>query len=177
MATGYEPNIEGALAVLVDIMMANAFTMTRQPYEPNYRGLVDAIIDLKEGFPIFAPTRIGFDATTFENISDGDALYMRTTDGKVGKASAANGALENALVVGFADSAANLGDVVKVLVCGLKTMPGAIDPGDIYFLSASTPGAITTTAPSSVGQAVTRVGEGATATDFSIQLEPPVLLS
>ena len=71
MATGYEPNIVGAIAVLVDLMRANGFTMTREPYEPNYRGLVDAIIDLKEGFPTFAPSRVGFDATTFEAVSDG----------------------------------------------------------------------------------------------------------
>lgn len=177
MATGYEPNIEGAITVLIDIMVANEFTMTRQPYEPNYRGLVDAIIDLKEGFPVFAPSRVGFDATTFEDVTDGDALYMRTADGKVGKASAADGNLENALVVGFADSTVLADETVKVLVAGLKTMPGAIDPGDIYFLSATTAGAITTTAPSVAGQAVTRVGEGATATDFSIQLEPPIRLS
>lgn len=176
MATGYEPNIEGAIAVLVDIMVANAFTMTRQPYEPNYRGLVDAIIDLKEGFPVFAPARVGFDATTFEGVSDGDALYMRVSDGKVGKASAADGTIENALVVGFADNAAAIGTTVKVLVAGIKTMPGVVDPGDIYFLSATTPGAITTTPPSTPGQAVTRVGEGATVTEFSIQLEPPILL-
>ena len=86
MATGYEPNIEGAITVLVDLMTANAFTMTRQPYEPNYRGLVDAIIDLKEGFPVFAPSRVGFDATTFEAVTNGAALYMRMSDGKVGLA-------------------------------------------------------------------------------------------
>lgn len=177
MATGYEPNIEGAIAVLVDLMTANGFTMTRQPYEPNYRGLVDAIIDVKEGFPVFAPTRVGFDAACFEDVADGDALYMRTSDGKVGKASAADGTIENALVVGFADAATTTGDQVKVLVAGLKTMPFAVDPGDIYFLSAVTAGAITTTAPSGSGEAVTRVGEGATTTDFSIQLEPPVLLA
>lgn len=176
MATGYEPNIEGALAVLVDLMTANAFTMTRQPYEPNYRGLVDAIIDLKEGFPVFSPSRVGFDATAFETVSSGDALYMRTSDGQVGKASAADGTIENALVVGFADAAAVSGGTVKVLVAGIKTMPSAVDPGDIYYLSPTTPGAITLTAPSTAGQAVTRVGEGATATDLSIQLEPPILL-
>ena len=177
MATGYEPNVEGAIAVLVDLMTANGFTMTRQPYEPNYRGLIDAVIDLKEGFPTFAPFRVGFDATTFEVVSDGDALYMRTSDGKVGKASASNGNLENALVVGFAEAAAASGAAVKVLVTGVKTMPSSIDPGDIYFLSASTSGAITLTPPSTAGQAITRVGEGATATDFSIQIEPPVLLN
>lgn len=176
MATGYEPNIEGAIAVLVDIMVANDFTMTRQPYEPNYRGLVDAIIDLKEGFPVFTPPRVGFDATTFEAVSDGDAVYMRTSDGAVGRASAADGTLENALVVGFADTAAGSGATVKVLVAGIKIMPGVVDPGDIYYLSATTPGAITITPPSTAGQAVTRVGEGATTSIFSIQLEPPILL-
>jgi hypothetical protein len=175
MSTGYEPNIEGAIAVLVDLMTANGFTMTRQPYEPNYRGLVDAIIDLKEGFPVFAPSRVGFDATAFETLTDGAALYMRVSDGKVGLAQA-DGTADEALVVGFADSAATSGATVKVLVAGIKTMPSTVDPGDVYFLS-TTAGAIATTAPSVAGQYVTRVGEGATTTDFSIQLEPPIRLS
>ena len=176
MATGYEPNVEGAITVLIDLMTANNFTMTRQPYEPNYRGLVDAIIDVKDGFPVFSPTRVGFDVTAFENVADGDAVYMRSSDGQVGKASAANGALENSHVVGFADAAASAGGEVKVLVAGMKTMSG-IDPGDLYFLSPTTAGAITTTAPTGSGQAVTRVGEGATSTSFSIYVEPPVKLA
>ena len=100
MATGYEPNIEGAIAVLVDLMRGNGFTMTRQPYEPNYRGLVDAIIDLKEGFPTFAPSRVGFDATVFEDVSRWRALFMRTSDGQCGLAQA-DGTADEALVVGF----------------------------------------------------------------------------
>ena len=175
MATGYEPNIEGAITVLVDLMTANEFTMTRQPYEPNYRGLVDAVIDLKEGFPVFAPSRVGFDATTFEAVDAGDALYMRISDGLVGLAQA-DGTADEALVVGFANAAAGLGETVKVLVAGIITMPFAVDPGDVYFLS-TTAGEITTTAPSTAGQFVTRVGEGATTADFSIQLEPPIQLS
>jgi hypothetical protein len=174
MSTGYEPNIEGALAVLVDLMMANAFTMTRQPYEPNYRGLVDALIDLKEGFPVYAPTRVGFDAMTFEPVTDGSALYMRVSDGKVGLARM-DGVVDEALVVGFADAAANTGETVKVIVTGMKIMPFAVDPGDLYFLSTN--GAISTTPPTLAGQFVTRVGEGATVTEFSIQLEPPIELS
>ena len=122
MATGYEPNIEGAIAVLRDLMIANGFTMTRQPYEPNYRGLVDAVIDLKEGFPTFAPLQVGFDATAFEAVSEGDALYMRTSDGQVGKASAANGLQENAQVVGFANADASSDTTVKVIVIGIKSM-------------------------------------------------------
>ena len=55
-------------------------------------------------------------------------------------------------------------------------MPSTIDPGDTYFLSATTAGEITTTAPSGAGKAVTRVGEGATTSVFSIYVEPPVLI-
>lgn len=171
----YEPNVAGAVAILIDIMTANSFTMTRQPYEYNFHGLVDALIDLKEGFPTFAPERVGFDATTFEAVSDGDALYMRTSDGQVGLAQA-DGTQDEAIVVGFADDDAASGETVKVLVAGLLDGQTGIDPGDVYFLS-TTAGEISTTAPSTAGQFVTRVGEGATATEFSIQLEPPILLS
>ena len=171
----YEPNLEGAISVLIDLMTANGFTMTRQPYASNYRGLVDAVIDLKEGFPTFAPVRVGFDATTFEAVSDKDALYMRSADGQVGKATAASGSSEAANVVGFADSTKGSGETVKVIVAGIKSMTG-LDAGDLYYLSPTTAGAITTTAPSGSGQALTRIGEAGTTTDFSIQIEPPILL-
>ena len=171
----YEPNLEGAISVLIDLMTANGFTMTRQPYASNYRGLVDAVIDLKEGFPTFAPIRVGFDATTFEAVSNKDALYLRTADGQVGKATAASGSSEAANVVGFADSDKGSNETVKVIVVGIKAMTG-LDPGDLYYLSPTTAGAITTTAPSGSGQSVTRLGEAATATDFSVQIEPPILL-
>ena len=176
MPTAYEPNIQGAIAVLRDLMIANSFTMTREPYEPNYRGLCDAVIDLKEGFPSFAPLQVGFDATAFEDVSEGDALYMRTSDGQVGKATAADGTSEAATVVGFANANTSFGNIVKVIVVGLKTM-SSLDAGDLYFLSPSTAGAITLTPPSSAGQAVVRLGEAATTTTFAIQIEPPIKLS
>ena len=176
MSTAYEPNIQGAIAVLRDLMIANSFTMTREPYEPNYRGLVDAVIDLKEGFPTFSPLQVGFDAVSFEGVDEGDALYMRTSDGKVGKATAADGTSEAATVVGFANSTVSTGDTVKVIVVGLKTMIG-LNAGDLYFLSPSTAGAITLTPPSTAGQAVVRLGESASATSLAIQIEPPIKLS
>ena len=176
MSTAYEPNIQGAISVLRDLMIANSFTMTREPYEPNYRGLVEAVIDLKEGFPTFAPLQVGFDATTFQEVFEGEALYMRTSDGKVGKASAADGTSEAATVVGFANAAAFTNSTVKVIVVGLKTMSG-LDAGDLYFLSPTTAGAITLTPPSTAGQAVVRLGEAATATSLAIQIEPPIKLS
>ena len=170
-----EPNIEGALAILVDLLTANSFTMTRSPYENNMRGLVDALIDLKEGFPTFAPLQVGFNATAFQDVTDGDALYMRTSDGQVGKASAADGTIENATVVGFANATVSANSTVKVIVTGLKTL-SSLNAGDLFFLSDSTAGAITTSAPSGAGKAVTRVGEASTATDLAIHIEPPILL-
>jgi len=174
MAQG-EPNLEGAIKVLVDLLTGNGFTMTRSPYANNFRGLVDALLDLKEGFPTFAPLQVGFNATVFQDVTDGDALFMRTSDGQVGKASAADGTLENATVIGFANSTVSANSSVKVIVVGLKTL-SSLNPGDLFFLSDSTPGAITTTPPSGAGKAVTRVGEASTATDFAIHIEPPVLL-
>ena len=176
MSTAYEPNIQGAISVLRDMMIANGFTMTREPYEPNYRGLVDAVIDFKEGFPTFSPLQVGFDATAFEDVSDGDALYMRTSDGQVGKASAADGASEAATVVGFANSTVTANSTVKVVVVGLKTISG-LNAGDLYFLAASSAGAITLLAPSTAGQAVVRLGEAATNSSLAIQIEPPIKLS
>jgi len=174
MAQG-EPNLEGAIKVLVDLLTANGFNMTRSPYVNNFRGLVDALLDLKEGFPTFAPLQVGFNATAFQDVTDGDALFMRTSDGQVGKASAADGTLENATVIGFANSTVSANSSVKVVVVGLKTL-SSLNPGDLFFLSDSTAGAITTTPPSGAGKAVTRVGEASTATDFAIHIEPPVLL-
>ena len=52
-----------------------------------------------------------------------------------------------------------------------------LNAGDLYFLSASTAGAIVETPPSSAGQAVVRVGEAGTTTKFAIQIEPPIKLS
>ena len=174
MAQG-EPNLEGAIKVLVDLLTANGFNMTRSPYANNFRGLVDALLDLKEGFPTFAPLQVGFNATAFQDVTDGDALFMRTSDGQVGKASAADGTLENATVIGFANSTVSANSSVKVVVVGLKTL-SSLNPGDLFFLSDSTAGAITTTPPSGAGKAVTRVGEASTATDLAIHIEPPVLL-
>ena len=147
------------------------------PYQPNAQGLTEVLIDLKSTMPsqtVFKVT--GYETTCFENVTQGDVLYSRASDGQVGKASASNGLLENAQVVGIANADASANATVKVIVIGLKTMSG-LDAGDLYFLSPSTAGAITLTPPSSAGQAVVRVGEASTATQFAIRIEPPIKLS
>ena len=98
---------------------------------------------------------------------------MRTSDGKVGKASAANGLLENASVIGFAQISALADESLQVDVAGLKDISG-LDAGDLFFLTTQF---YAFAPPSAAGQAVVRIGEAATATKLSIQIEPPIKLS
>ena len=58
-------------------------------------------------------------------------LFARASDGQVGKASAANGTLENATVVGFANSTVSANSTVKVVVIGLKTL-SSLNPSSYY---------------------------------------------
>lgn len=145
------------------------------PYAPNAEGLTEVLIDLKStmaGGTVYSVA--GFLAEAFENIAQGQALYSRTSDGKVGLAVA--GATEDrATVVGFAQTAKLSGEQVRVLIVGVLATAG-LDAGDIYYLSSSTAGAITTIAPSAAGQYVTRVGEAASSGELIIQLEPPIRL-
>jgi len=147
-----------------------------EPYAPNNQGLTEALIDLKStmaGKTVYSVA--GFQALAFENVNQGDALYARTSDGKVGRA-IANDTFDKANVVGFAQTTKLAGQLVRVLIVGLLADTG-LSPGQIYYLSAAGSGAITTTAPTTAGHYVTRVGEAASATEFIIQLEPPILLA
>ena len=145
------------------------------PYAPNAQGFTEALIDLKStmaGKTVYSVA--GFIATGFEDVVQGEALYSRASDGKVGKA-VASSTEDQATVVGFAQTSKLAGQQVRVLIVGVLATSG-LDAGDIYYLSAATPGLITTTPPSTAGQFVTRVGEAASSAELIIQLEPPVQL-
>jgi hypothetical protein len=175
MATGYEPNIEGALAVLVDLMIGEGVTMAREPYAPNFRGLVDALIDLKEGFPTRSFSNLEIDLVAGETISQGEAVYINASDGEVYKA-IASGTVDQATVLGFAKENKNAGLVVSIQIAGILSLSG-LDEGEIYFLSAVSAGSITLTPPSTAGQFVTRVGEAGSTAQICIKPEVPILLS
>lgn len=53
---------------------------------------------------------------------------------------------------------------------------GGLTPGAVYFLSASTAGRITTTAPTATGEYVARVGRAFSSTALDISIEVPILL-
>ena len=136
--------------------------MSYEPYAPNAQGLTEALLDLKSNFPGQIANKInGFAAEAFENLNQGDAVFSRSSDGKLGKA-IANDTDDKARVVGFVETTA--------IISGL-------DPGDHYFLSASSAGAIVKTPPTSSGHFVTRVGEAATTTSLVVKTEPPIEIS
>ena len=146
------------------------------PYEPNAQGLTEALIDLKSTMPsntVFKVT--GYETTCFENVTQGDALYSRASDGQVGKA-IANDTFHKACVAGVEETTKPAGQSLKVITAGIVATSG-LNTGDQYFLSASSAGSIVETPPSSAGQYVTRVGEAGSTGQFIVNAERPILLS
>tara|TARA_Y100001973_G_scaffold99711_1_gene159342 strand:- start:118 stop:579 length:462 start_codon:yes stop_codon:yes gene_type:complete len=152
-----------------------AGTSNYSPYEPNSKGFTEALIDLKDtlaGRTVYSVA--GFESLAFENVAQGQPLYARSSDGKLGLARAA-GSVDEARVVGFAQTSKSTGETVRCLVFGNLETSG-LNAGELYFLSTGY-GGITTTAPSSSGQFITRVGESISSASLHVSLEPPIKVS
>jgi len=146
-----------------------------KPYEPNSQGLTEVLIDLKDTLATKTVYFVaGFESVAFENVSQGQPLYARSSDGKVGLARAA-GSADEARVVGFAQTSKSTGETVRCLVFGNLATSG-LDAGEFYFLSTGY-GGITATAPSTSGQYITRVGESISSASLHVSLEPPIKVS
>ena len=146
------------------------------PYAPNAQGFTEALIDLKSSMGTSSVFKVtGYEAIAFENVTQGQILYSRASDGQVGKAIASD-TLDKAIVAGVAETTKTAGQTVKVIVAGIVATSG-LDLGDQYYLSAASAGAIVETPPSSAGQYVTRVGEAGSTGQFIVNVERPILLS
>ncbi len=146
------------------------------PYQPNAQGFTEALLDLKSTMPTSTVFKVtGYVTTCFENVTQGDAVYSRESDGFIGKA-IANDTFDKAKVAGFVEVTSTSGSEVRVITRGITTMSG-LNTGDLYFLSASSAGSITTTPPTSAGDFLTRVGEAGSTGQFIVKVEPPVQLS
>ena len=146
------------------------------PYQPNAQGFTEALLDLKSTMPTSTVFKVtGYVTTCFENVTQGDAVYSRESDGFIGKA-IANDTFDKAKVAGFVEVTSTSGSQVRVITRGITTMSG-LNTGDLYFLSASSAGSITSTPPTSAGDFLTRVGEAGSTGQFIVKVEPPVQLS
>ena len=146
------------------------------PYQPNAQGLTEALLDLKSTMPSQVVAKVtGYVTNCFEDITQGDAVYSRASDGFIGKA-IANDTENKAQVAGFAETTETSGSEVRILTRGIIATSG-LDTGDLYFLSAASAGSIVKTPPSTSGHYVTRVGEAGSTGQFIIKVEPPIELS
>ena len=147
--------------------------MAYEPYAPNAQGFTEALIDTKTNWPGQITNKInGFAAVAAENLNQGDAVFSRASDGKLEKA-IANSTQDKARVCGFVETTNTAGNLVTCIVAGVTPVSG-LDPGDSYFLSASSAGAIVKTPPSSSGHFVTRVGEAVTSASLVVRTEAPI---
>ena len=147
-----------------------------EPYAANTEGLTGVLTDIVSTMPnpiVFKV--VGYVVNTFENVTQGDVLYARASDGLVGKA-IANDTLDKAVVAGIAETTVTQGNQVRVIVTGQVAVSTSIDPGDIYFLSAASAGSLTKTPPTTAGHYVTLVGEAGTSNQIVLKIKRPIEL-
>jgi hypothetical protein len=123
------------------------------------------------------PTGIGADTasiTASEALAAGDMVNIYDSTGaKCRKADAATAGKEaHGFVLAAVESAAN----ATVYFEGTNTQVTGQTPGPV-FLSATTPGLATSTAPSGSGNVVQRVGFATGATSINFQAQTPIVLA
>ena len=148
-----------------------------QPYAANVEGLVAVLEDFRATMPNPVVFKVvGYQAEAFENVSQGDAIYSRASDGKVGKA-VANGTVDQATVAGFAETTQTAGQIVRVIISGqVAAGTQTLDAGDLFFLSAASAGSITKTPPTTAGHFLTFVGEAANTSELIVRIKRPIQL-
>ena len=101
-----------------------------EPYAANTEGLTGVLTDIVSTMPnpiVFKV--VGYVVNTFEDVTQGDVLYSRSSDGQVGKA-IANDTLDKAVVAGIAETTVTAGNEVRVIVTGQVAVSTSIDPGE-----------------------------------------------
>ena len=125
----------------------------------------------------FMPVGIAADSaaiTTTEALAAGDLVNIYNSSGaKCRKADASTAGKE---AHGFVVAAVANGATATVYFEGSNAQVTGLTPG-VQFLSATTPGLTTSTAPSATGQVVQRVGFATSATSFNFQSMLPVVLA
>jgi hypothetical protein len=103
----------------------------------------------------------------------GDVVYIDAADdAKKAKADAAGTSKAIALATAAISAAASGSYQTNGILAGLT----GLTAGATYYLSAATAGAMTATAPSTVGQYVVKLGTAISTTELMIDIEPRILL-
>lgn len=123
------------------------------------------------------PVGIGANTTiapASEALASGDWVNFWMNNGtfSVRKADAAGGYGKK--IDGFVLSAVANGQNATVFKAGDNTALSGLTPGSIYYLSATTPGGMTTTPPTATGQLWQPTGKAVSATAISYQRTEPI---
>jgi hypothetical protein len=125
----------------------------------------------------FLPVGVGADTATVqasENLAAGDYVNLHNSGGaRVRKADASNGRRADGFVLASVTSASN----ATVYFEGQNTGVTGKTPGAVQYLSATTAGATTETAPTTAGQIMQVLGVAVTATVISTECEQPITLA
>lgn len=124
------------------------------------------------------PSGIGAEtkvAATTENLSAGDLVNLYNDSGtiKARKADASNGRRAHGFVLSATTSPANATVYLEGTITGLTSLT----PGAPYYLSGSTAGAATSTAPSTAGYISQEIGYSLSATEITFEPQQPILLA
>jgi hypothetical protein len=110
-----------------------------------------------------------FRAVAAAAITQRQAVYANASTGQLAPTNVSASATANqALFVGFAETAAASGAYAHVVSSGVLGGFSALSPGAVYFLDPATPGGITNGKPSTASQTIVPVGVALTATTLLI---------
>jgi hypothetical protein len=126
------------------------------------------------------PTGMGaetFILVAFENLAAGDFVNIFDDSGtiKVRKADASGGVAKKA--DGYVLAAATTGNNATIYYGNLNNQKSGLTGGATYYLSGSTPGGVTTTAPSTAAYIVQKLGKAKSATELLTEIEDPIVLA
>lgn len=125
----------------------------------------------------FMPVGVGPDTQTIqasENLAAGDFVNIHNSGGaRVRKADASNGRVAH----GFVLSAITSGASGAVYLEGSNTGLSGLTPGDRLYLSGSSAGTATSTAPSTSGHYVQPLGVAVSATAMAFEAEDYIVLA
>jgi len=123
---------------------------------------------------------VGFGSETktiqaVENLAAGDFVNIHVVSGnvRVRKADASNGRVAH----GFVLSAVTSGQNATVYYGNLNTGVSGLTIGDEQYLSGTTAGAVTSTAPTTSGHTVQRLGVATGATEMLVEIQTPIELA
>lgn len=125
----------------------------------------------------FMPTGIGADTasiTASEALSAGDLVNIWNSTGA--KARKADGSTSGKEAHGFVLAAVSSGAQATVYFEGTNAQSTGLTPG-VLFLSDTTPGGVTSTAPTGSGKTVQRVGFAIGTTSYNFDSGTPIVLA